>query len=43
VNTTPPVPLILPDRPGVRDLTVASHTLETHDDLTDSDAGNPRE
>lgn len=39
----PPVPLILPDRPGVRDLTVPSHTLESYDDLTDADPDDPRE
>jgi transposase len=33
----PPVPLLLPDHPGVRDLTVPSHTLESYDDLTDRD------
>jgi transposase len=33
----PPMPLLLPDRPGVRDLTVPSHTLESYDDLTDPD------
>jgi len=39
----PPVPLMLPDRPGVRELTVPSHTLESYDDLTDSDPDDPRE
>jgi len=39
----PPVPLILPDRPGVRDLTVPSHNLETYDELTDSDPTDPAE
>ena len=42
-GATPPVPLILPDRPGVRDLTVPSHPLESYDDLTDDDPDAPRE
>lgn len=29
----PALPLVLPDRPGVRDLTVSSHRLESYDDL----------
>ena len=29
----PPMPVILPDRPGVRDLSVATHKLETYDAL----------
>jgi hypothetical protein len=33
----PPIPLALPDRPGVRDLDVTPHRLETYDDLTRSD------
>ena len=33
----PPVPVILPDRPGVRDLTVSTHKLETYDALRHSD------
>ena len=33
----PPVPLALPDRPGVRDLDVPSHPLESYDALTRSD------
>jgi transposase len=33
----PPVPLALPNRPGVRDLDVAPHPLETYDALTRSD------
>ncbi|MGH7895089.1 MAG: IS21 family transposase, partial [Candidatus Binatia bacterium] len=34
---TPPVPLALPDRPGVRDLDITPHTLESYDALTRSD------
>ena len=30
----PPLPLALPDRPGVRDLDVRPHALETYDALT---------
>jgi hypothetical protein len=30
----PPVPMILPDRPGVRDLEIAPHRLESYDDLS---------
>jgi len=30
----PPVPMILPDRPGVRDLTITPHRLESYDDLS---------
>ena len=33
----PPIPLALPDHPGVRDLDVTPHRLETYDDLTRSD------
>jgi transposase len=33
----PPIPLALPDRPGVRDLDVTPHRLETYDALTRSD------
>jgi transposase len=33
----PPIPIALPDRPGVRDLTVTPHRLETYDDLTRPD------
>jgi len=33
----PPIPLALPDRPGVRDLDVPSHPLESYDVLTRSD------
>ncbi|MEO7274731.1 MAG: IS21 family transposase [Vicinamibacterales bacterium] len=29
----PPVPMILPDRPGVRDQTLTPHRLESYDDL----------
>ena len=32
----PPIPLTLPDRPGVRDLDVTPHRLETYDELTRS-------
>jgi len=30
----PPVPIILPDRPGIRDLTITPHRLESYDDLS---------
>jgi hypothetical protein len=33
----PPIPIALPDRPGVRDLDVTPHRLETYDELTRSD------
>jgi hypothetical protein len=33
----PPMPLALPDRPGVRDLDLTPHSLESYDDLTRSD------
>lgn len=33
----PPIPMALPDHPGVRDLDVTPHRLETYDDLTRSD------
>lgn len=33
----PPVPLALPDRPGVRDLDITPHGLESYDALTRSD------
>jgi len=32
----PPIPIALPDHPGVRDLDVTPHRLETYDDLTRS-------
>ena len=32
----PPVPVVLPDDPRIRDLDVPSHSLETYDDLTSS-------
>lgn len=32
----PPIPMTLPDRPGVRDLDVTPHRLETYDELTRS-------
>jgi transposase len=38
---TPIVPLVLPDHPGVQDLTVQSHALETYDALTPDRAGDP--
>jgi hypothetical protein len=34
----PPIPMALPDRPGVRDLDVTPHRLETYDDLARSAA-----
>jgi len=37
----PPIPIALPDHPGVRDLDVTPHRLETYDDLTRSDPGDP--
>jgi transposase len=37
----PPVPLALPDRPGVRNLDVPSHPLEAYDALTRSDPDDP--
>jgi transposase len=37
----PPVPLALPDRPGVRDLHVTPHPLESYDALTRSDPDDP--
>jgi transposase len=33
----PNVPMILPDRPGVRDLTITPHRLESYDDLSRPD------
>jgi transposase len=33
----PPIPIVLPDRPGVRDIDVTPHRLETYDELTRSD------
>jgi hypothetical protein len=33
----PPIPMALPDRPGVRDLDVTPHRLETYDDLARPD------
>ncbi|HYN07935.1 MAG TPA: IS21 family transposase, partial [Vicinamibacterales bacterium] len=33
----PPIPLALPDRPGVRDLDITPHGLESYDALTRSD------
>jgi transposase len=37
----PPIPIALPDRPGVRDLDVTPHRLETYDVLTRSDPRDP--
>jgi transposase len=37
----PVVPLVLPDHPGVQDLTVESHALETYDALTPDRAADP--
>jgi len=37
----PPIPLALPDRPGVRDLDVTPHPLESYDDLTRPDPDDP--
>jgi transposase len=37
----PPIPLALPDRPGVRDLDITPHRLETYDELTRSDPDDP--
>ena len=34
----PPIPMALPDRPGVRDLDVTPHRLETYDELTRTDS-----
>jgi transposase len=39
----PPIPVILPDRPGVRDLTVSTHNLETYDALRHPDPTDPGE
>ena len=33
----PPIPLALPDRPGVRDLDITPHRLESYDELTRPD------
>ena len=37
----PPIPLALPDRPGVRDLDVTPHPLESYDDLARPDPDDP--
>jgi hypothetical protein len=34
----PPIPITLPDHPGVRELDVTPHRLETYDELTRSDS-----
>jgi hypothetical protein len=34
----PPIPLALPDRPGIRDLDITPHRLESYDALTRSDS-----
>ncbi len=39
----PPVPMILPDRPGVRDLTITPHRLESYDDLSRPDTDDKPE
>jgi transposase len=36
----PPIPIALPNHPGVRDLEVTPHRLETYDALTRSDSGD---
>ena len=33
----PPVPMILPDRPGINNLTLTPHRLESYDDLSRPD------
>jgi hypothetical protein len=33
----PPMPMVLPDRPGLRDLDVTPHRLETYDELSRPD------
>jgi transposase len=38
---TPPMPVILPDHPGVRDLTVTPHPLEPYDALSRPDPDDP--
>lgn len=37
----PPIPMALPNHPGVRDLDVTPHRLETYDALTRSDSDDP--
>jgi transposase len=37
----PPMPMALPDHPGVRDLEVTPHRLETYDELTRPDPHDP--
>jgi hypothetical protein len=37
----PPVPMILPDRPGVRDLEITPHRLESYDDLSRPESDDP--
>lgn len=37
----PPIPIALPDRPGVRDLDVSRHPLDTYDGLTRRDSSDP--
>jgi len=37
----PPIPMALPNHPGVRDLDVTPHRLETYDELTRPDSGDP--
>jgi hypothetical protein len=38
---TPPMPVILPDHPGVRALTVTPHLLEPYDALSRPDPDEP--
>jgi len=38
----PPMAIALPDHPGVRDLDVTPHRLETYDELTRSDPDDPQ-
>ena len=38
---TPPIPVILPDHPGVRNLTVTPHPLEPYDALSRPDPDDP--
>jgi transposase len=37
----PPLPVVLPDRPGVRDLTLTPPRLESYDGLSDPDPDDP--
>jgi transposase len=40
-SRTPPMPVILPDHPGVRDLTVTPHPMEPYDALSRPDPDDP--